>query len=247
LPVSTLPAPTAPTPQADIQIPLGLDDVRLAPLWHDFDATPHLLIFGDAETGKTNVLRHIARSIAQHYGPDEARVVFGDFRRELYDAIPEQHQIGYSVSTDSLGTTLKEVATLLKERVPGPDITPKRLPQRDWWTGGRLFIIVDDFELAEGSSDSPLAPLLPLMPHGADIGLHLIIARRTAGASRTMSNPVVRRAWELGSPAMLFSCPREEGAFLGNIRPRVLPTGRAQYIDRRRSVRLVQTPLLTAP
>ncbi|MEU7753044.1 type VII secretion protein EccCa [Micromonospora sp. NPDC049171] len=247
LPVADLPVATAPTREAEIRVPLGLDDVRLAPLWHDFDANPHLLIFGDTETGKTNLLRHIARSVAAHHPPAEARVVFGDFRRELHDAIPQANQIGYSMSAERLTATIAEAGQVLTGRLPGPDIPPSRLPRRDWWTGGRLFIIVDDFELIEGGRDSPLQPLLPLLPHGAEIGLHLIIARSTVGASRAMMSPVLRRAWELGSPAILFSCPREEGTFLGNIRPRTLPTARGQYIDRRRSVRLVQTPVVPAP
>jgi S-DNA-T family DNA segregation ATPase FtsK/SpoIIIE len=41
------------------------------------------------------------------------------------------------------------------------------------------------------------------------------------------------------------SCPREEGSFLGTVKPRMLPTGRGQYINRRRQVRLVQTPEVT--
>ncbi|ROO63208.1 S-DNA-T family DNA segregation ATPase FtsK/SpoIIIE [Micromonospora sp. Llam0] len=245
--VAELPAPTAPSREAEIRIPLGLDDVRLAPLWHDFDAHPHLLIFGDTETGKTNLLRHIARSVVAHHSPKEARVVFGDSRRELHEAIPQANQIGYSMSAERLTATLAEAGQVLTSRLPGPEIAPSRLSKRDWWTGGRLFILVDDFELIEGGRDSPLAPLLPLLPHGAEIGLHLIIARSTSGAGRSMMNPVLRRAWELGSPAVLFSCPREEGTFLGNVRPRVLPPGRGQYIDRRRTVRLVQTPELPVP
>ncbi|MDG4809482.1 type VII secretion protein EccCa [Micromonospora sp. WMMD1120] len=242
LPATALPAPTAARPSADVQLALGLDDVKLAPLWHDFDTNPHLLIFGDAETGKTTLLRHLARSIAAHHSADEARIIFGDFGRELYDAVPQEHQIGYSVGAGSLSSALQEAAGLLKDRVPGPEIIPSRLPSRDWWTGGRIFVLVDDYELAE--AEKPLQHLLPLLPHGADIGLHLIVARRTAGASRAMMDQVVRRCWELGSPATLFSCPREEGAFLGGVRPRTLPVGRAQYIDRRRSVRLVQTPVI---
>ncbi|MDR7277299.1 type VII secretion protein EccCa [Catenuloplanes atrovinosus] len=241
-----LPRPGSPSREADVHVPIGIDDVRLEPYWHDFDTNPHLLIFGDTETGKTNLLRHIARSVARHYPPGEARVVFGDFRRELHDAIPEPHQIGYSMAAERLAATMQEAASVLQSRVPGPEIAPSRLPRRDWWTGGRLFIIIDDFELIEGGQ-SPLQPLLPLLPQGADIGLHLIIARGTAGASRAMANPVIRRAWELGTPAMLFSCPREEGAFLGSLKPRTLPAGRAQYINRRRAVRLVQTPISEAP
>ncbi|GLZ01997.1 type VII secretion protein EccCa [Actinoplanes sp. NBRC 103695] len=242
-----LPVATAPSKDAEIRIPLGLDDVKLEPLWHDFDANPHLLIFGDTETGKTNLLRHIARSIAAHHAPKEARVVFGDFRRELHDAIPEANQIGYSMSAERLTATLVEAGQVLTGRLPGPEVPPSRLHKRDWWTGGRLFIIIDDFELIESGRESPLTPLLPLLPHGSEIGLHLIVARGTAGASRAMMNPVLRRAWELGSPSVLFSCPREEGVFLGNVRPRTLPTARGQYIDRRRAVRLVQTPEVPAP
>jgi DNA segregation ATPase FtsK/SpoIIIE-like protein len=144
---------------------------------HFLGALPRI----DGDTGKTNLLRPVAQAVASHYPPEHARVVFGDFRRQLYDAIPQAHQIGYSVSTDNLAETLKETAALLRERVPGPDIAPSRLPKRDWWTGGRLFVVVDDFELIEGGSDNPLRPLLPLLPQGADIGLHLIVARRTAG------------------------------------------------------------------
>nr|WP_205809448.1 type VII secretion protein EccCa [Micromonospora sp. HNM0581] len=242
LPASELPTATAPSRSAEIRIPLGLDDARLEPLWHDFDTSPHLLVFGDTETGKTNLLRHIARSIVAHHPPGEARVVFGDSRRELHDAIPEANQIGYSMSTERLAATVAEAGKIMTGRLPGPEITPSRLPQRDWWTGGRLFIIVDDFDLIESGREAPLQPLLPLLPHGADIGLHLIIARSTAGAGRAMSNAVLRRAWELGTPAMLLSCPREEGAFLGTVKPRKLPTGRGQYINRRRQVCLVQTP-----
>nr|WP_308129570.1 type VII secretion protein EccCa [Actinoplanes polyasparticus] len=247
LSVAELPPATAPSKEAEIRIPLGLDDLNLEPFWHDFDASPHLLIFGDTETGKTNLLRHIAQAITKHHTPKEARVVFGDFRRELHDAIPQAHQIGYSMSAERLAATLLEAGQVLTERVPGPDVPPSRLPKRDWWTGGRLFILIDDFELIESGRDSPLTPLLPLLPHGADVGLHLIVARSTAGASRAMMNPVLRRAWELGSPGILLSCPREEGAFLGNVKPRTLPTARGQYIDRRRSVRLLQTPEVPKP
>jgi len=76
-----------------------------------------------------------------------------------------------------------------------------------------------------------------------NIGVHAIIARSTSGTSRSMMNAAIRRMWELGTPAFLLSCPKSEGSFLGNLKPRVLPPGRAQFINRRRAVRLVQTPL----
>ncbi|MFE3785121.1 type VII secretion protein EccCb [Amycolatopsis sp. NPDC059090] len=243
LTVAELPGPKAPRPAAEMQVPLGIDDVELAPLWHDFDASPHLLIYGDAETGKTNLLRHIARSIAAHHTADEARVMFGDFRRELHDSIPPAHQLEYAVGTEALTKSIAGAASVIKGRIPGPEISPSRLPLRDWWKGGRLYIIIDDFELTEASGGGPLDPLVPLLPQAADIGVHVIIARSTSGASRSMMNPAIRRMWELGTPALLLSCPKNEGAFLGNLKPRVFPPGRGQFVNRRRAVRLVQTPL----
>lgn len=226
------------------KVPLGIDDVDLAPLWHDFDVTPHLMIFGDTESGKTNLLRHIAQAVQRHYGPDEARLMFADLRRELHDAVPQEHQIGYSVSGDAFAKTIGETAQLLNSRLPGPEITPDQLPKRDWWNGGRLFIVVDDYELMEGGMGGPLQELASLLPQAADIGFHLIVARSTSGASRSMMDPVIRRMWELGTPGLMFSCPKEEGRFLGDLRPKTLPVGRAQFVNRRRTVRLVQTPKL---
>jgi S-DNA-T family DNA segregation ATPase FtsK/SpoIIIE len=243
--VTELPAPTAAEPELDLVMALGIEEGGLGPQWHDFDANPHLLVFGDAECGKTNLLRHIAGSVAAHYGPDEGRVMFVDFRRELHDAVPPDNQINYTVSNEGLTTSIQQAAELLQGRVPGPEISPTRLRKRDWWTGGRLFILIDDYELTEtGSYNDPLEPLVPLLAQGADIGLHLIIARSTANAGRAMMNPVMRRLWELGTAVVMFSCPKDEGVFVGNVRPRTLPVGRAQYVNRRRSVNLLQTPVV---
>ncbi|MEV0055533.1 type VII secretion protein EccCa [Saccharopolyspora shandongensis] len=229
---------------AVFQVPLGLDDVELEPLWHDFDQTPHLVVFGDTESGKTNMLRYLAEAVTRRYSPEQARVLFADPRRELHDALPAEYQVGYSVTGDSLAKQVAEAAEMLASRVPGPEISPDRLSKRDWWTGGRLFIVVDDAELVESGFTSPLQPLISLLPQGHDIGLHLIVARSTSGGGRAMMDPVLRRLWELGTPVLLFSCPKDEGNFVGNLRPRQLPPGRAQFVNRRRVVRLVQTPLL---
>ncbi|WP_410604742.1 type VII secretion protein EccCa [Amycolatopsis sp. lyj-90] len=245
LSVRELPGPRAPSPSAEMRMALGLEDQHLEPEWHDFDASPHLLIYGDAESGKTNLLKHIARSIVAHHTTDEARIMFGDFRRELRTSIPTEYQLEYAVGAEALTKSIAGAVSVIEKRIPGPEITPDRLPLRDWWEGGRLYIIIDDFELSESSgSAGPLQALMPVLAQAADVGVHVILARSTAGASRSMGNPAIRRMWELGTPALMLSCPKSEGAFLGNLKPRVLPAGRAQFVNRRRSVRLVQTPLI---
>jgi ESX secretion system protein EccC len=58
-----------------------------------------------------------------------------------------------------------------------------------------------------------------------------------------MMDPVLRRMWELGTPATLLSYPKEEGKFLGEAKPLRLPPGRAQLVTRR-GVKLIQTGLV---
>ena len=241
LPVAELPAAeTAP----HFRVPLGWDETELAPVWHDFDRTPHLMVFGDNESGKTNILRLLLASIAARYPDGEARVMLGDSHRDLFDAVPEAMRLGYSVSPDVLAKNISEVVVSLRKRLPGPDITPDRLPLRDWWKGPRLFVVVDDYELFEGSSmNGALDPLLDVLPHGREISLHVIIARSSSGAGRSMNRPVPRRMWDLGTPAVLLSCDKDEGRFLGEARPRILPPGRAQFITRKGS-RILQTAIM---
>ena len=58
-----------------------------------------------------------------------------------------------------------------------------------------------------------------------------------------MMDPLLRRLWELGTPAVLLSFPKEEGKFLGEAKPRTLPAGRAQLVTRR-GIRLIQTGIV---
>ena len=240
-----LPAAQLPVPERPLRFCLGLDEQRLGPVWHDFMATPHLLVMGDNESGKTNLLRLVLRSITQRYGPDEAKVVIGDSRRDLDNAIPADYRVGYAVTSEDLGKLAAQTAVSMNKRIPGQDVTSDRLRKRDWWSGPELFVVVDDYELLGKSMGSVLDPLMPLMAQGAYIGMHVIIARSVSGAMRAMMDPVLRRLWELGNPGLLLSYPKEEGKFLGEAKPAKLPPGRAQLVTRR-SVHLIQTGMVAA-
>ncbi|OZM72133.1 secretion protein EccC [Amycolatopsis antarctica] len=240
-----LPASRLPTDDGE-KLCLGWDENRLGPVWHDFGSTPHLMVFGDTETGKTNLLRLVIRHVTGRYGPDEAKLLLGDSERELYEMVPEPYRIGYAISTETLAELSTSAAVSLQKRLPGADIAPERLKERDWWTGPKLFMLVDDYDLlAPGGVQSPLEPMLPLLARGVNISMHVVLARSTSGAMRAAMDPVIRRMWELGTPGLVLSYPKEEGKFLGEAQPRQLPPGRAQLVTRR-EVRLVQTGLVGA-
>ena len=173
----------------------------------DFDANPHLVVIGDTETGKTNLLRHIARAIATHYRSDDARIVFGDFRRQLYDAVPRSHQVGSRSAPTRSPRPSRRSPDICANACPAPTSRPNVCRCA---TGGP----VAGCSSSSTTSSSPRArathpcsPWCPSSPRHQDIGLHVIIARRTAGASRAFMNQAIRRIWELGNPACSSPAP----------------------------------------
>ncbi|WP_405746006.1 type VII secretion protein EccCa [Streptomyces sp. NBC_01525] len=242
---TNLAAHQLPQPEADLRFCLGWDEQRLAPVWHDFRSTPHLMVLGDGETGKTNALRLLIRAITSRYQPSEARILIADPGRGLLSSVPEEYRVGYVVDTDALTRLAENAAVSVGRRVPGPDISPEQLAKRDWWQGPRLFVLIDDYDLFSTAPGmpSPMAPLVQLLAQGAHIGMHVVVSRSASGAMRAMMDPLLKRIWELGNPALLFSYPKEEGKFLGEARPRTLPAGRAQLVTRR-TIQLVQTGLV---
>jgi S-DNA-T family DNA segregation ATPase FtsK/SpoIIIE len=239
LPLAALPAPTGG------RVPIGIAETDLQPVHLDFDAEPHALLFGDIEAGKSSFLRGIARQVTIGYRPEQARIILVDLRRSLLGCVDGPHLIGYGSSQQTTTELIKQVTTVMRERLPGADVTPEQLRTRSWWQGPELFLLVDDYDLVAGSAVNPLLPLLEFLPQARDIGLHLVLTRRIGGANRALFDPVIGRIRELASPGIMMSGPREEGALFGTIKPQLLPPGRAWLFTRRGGARLVQ--LVWAP
>ena len=92
-------------------------------------------------------------------------------------------------------------------------------------------------------ASNPLLPLADLIPQARDIGLHLILARSAGGAGRAMFDPIIQRVREMGSPGLIMSGSRDEGALLGGVKPQAQPPGRGHFVERRTGSRLVQVAL----
>ncbi|MGW1274176.1 type VII secretion protein EccCb, partial [Streptomyces sp. NPDC002491] len=245
LSVSELPEPEL---SGGLRVPLGLDEETLSPVWHDFSRTPHLIGIGDTESGKTNLLRLVASAVTARYSPSEARILAVDYRRTLVEAVPEEYRLGHAVSLDALRELVGGSARAIRTRLPGPDISPSRMRLADWWTGPRLFVLVDDYDMVGGglSVGHPFDPLFDHLTLGHEVGLHVVVTRSATGAGRSLNDPLLRRLDEANTPALLMSCPPSEGYLFGTVKPRNLPAGRAQHIARRKAV-LVQTALLDTP
>ena len=101
-------------------------------------------------------------------------------------------------------------------------------------------MVVDDYDLVATQQSSPLAPLQPLLAQARDVGLHVVVARRSGGASRALYEPVIQTLRDLAMPGLLLSGSPDEGPLLGTLRPTPLPPGRGRLVTRDRGVETVQ-------
>jgi S-DNA-T family DNA segregation ATPase FtsK/SpoIIIE len=163
-----------------------------------------------------------------------------DYRRSLLGEIPEEYQLNYLTSTAQAQPALRDLCTYLESRIPGPDVTPDQLRNRSWWTGAEAFVIVDDYDLVATQQSSPVAVLQHLMAQARDVGLHVIVARRSGGASRAAYEPVIQSLRDLAMPGILLSGSPEEGPILGKLRPQLQPPGRGRMLSRSRGLDVLQ-------
>ena len=124
----------------------------------------------------------------------------------------------------------------LESRLPGPDITPAQLAARDWWEGPDIYLVIDDADLL---SDIALSPLLELLPHARDIGLHLIVARKSGGIGRALFGQFFSAVRDLQPALLLFDADRDEGTIFG-LKPCHQPPGRGQWSIRGENLGVAQ-------
>ena len=72
---------------------------------------------------------------------------------QLFDGVPEEYRLGYAVSVDSHPRRRwrRRSPGLKRSGCPARQVTPEQLRRRDWWTGPRLFVLVDDYDLLAGA------------------------------------------------------------------------------------------------
>ncbi|WP_240194014.1 MULTISPECIES: type VII secretion protein EccCa [unclassified Gordonia (in: high G+C Gram-positive bacteria)] len=230
---------------------IGLAEADLMPASIDlFGTDPHLLVFGDSGSGKTSLVRTLINDICPAY--KEGQVVFAviDPKRQLLDAVPPQFLGGYAGTGGAATGLMGSIAQELVRRQPPDDVTPQQLRDRSWWKGPEVVIIADDYDLIEGGN-SPLRQLVPFLSQSRDLGVHLVVLRRSGGAARAAYEHVMQGIKESGGTGLLLSGDRQEGQIWPKAWLQHLPPGRGDLIrpgklPERIQVAFTPSPLLVS-
>ncbi|RSM71163.1 type VII secretion protein EccC [Amycolatopsis sp. WAC 01375] len=221
-------------------VPIGVNEEDLQPIYLDFASDSHFYAFADGESGKTNLLRQITRGITERYTTQEAVIILVDYRRTMLGFVGGDQLLGYAVSAAQLDSMVKDVHGSMTRRLPGPDVTQEQLKTRSWWTGPELFVIVDDYDLVATQTSNPLKPLAEFLAQAKDVGLHVIVVRRSGGASRAMFDPILGKLREIAAPGMVMNGSRDEGNLVANVKPSQMPPGRGNLVTRKHGKQLMQ-------
>jgi S-DNA-T family DNA segregation ATPase FtsK/SpoIIIE len=225
-------------------VTFAIDENNLEPVFVDFEQDPFFLVFGESESGKSNLLRLLIKQLSERYTGDEAKLFVIDNRRSLLDATPASHLAEYIPMSNAMDHHMVALADLMQRRTPTADVTARQLRERSWWQGPTVYVVVDDYDLVSTSSGNPLGNLTEMLPFARDVGVRFIIARSTAGAGRAAYEPFMQRMQELGAQGVVLAGDPGEGDVLGGVRPRPMPAGRGVFVSRKRGKPLVQTGLM---
>jgi DNA segregation ATPase FtsK/SpoIIIE, S-DNA-T family len=222
------------------RILLGLEGRRLRPVTVDFEQQSHLLVLGDNECGKTASLRTLCREIVRTKTAAQAQLLVVDFRRSLLGVVESEYLGGYAMSPAALDALRPDLLDVLRRRMPPRDVSQAQLRSRSWWSGPDIYVVIDDYDLVATPAGNPLAAVLEYLPHARDLGLHLLVARRSGGAGRAMFESLLAGLRDFGCMTLMMSGCADEGALFGSGRPVRLPPGRGVLISRAGDEQLVQ-------
>jgi hypothetical protein len=238
-PVRLLPANLAPAEMGELyrgrdRVVIGQREEDLAPVVLDFAENPLLMVFGDAKSGKTTLLRHIIRTIRDNAGADEVAFTVLDRRLHLVDE-PLFEDNEYTADVDRITPAMLGLANLIESRRPPAGLSAAQV-SRATYRGPAHYLLIDDVDqLPDGPVASgpyigqrPWTPLVALLAHAADLGLRVIVTARASGSGHAlMTSPLLRRLNDLQATTLMLSGnPHDSGKIRGQRFAR-LPAGRA--------------------
>ena len=106
---------------------LGINEKALAPVGINVGRDPHLLIFGDGQSGKSNLLRTYMQEVTRLHTPDTAQIFLVDYRRANLGEFPDEWVADYATNAETANALARGLAEFIRDRLPGADVTPEQL------------------------------------------------------------------------------------------------------------------------
>jgi S-DNA-T family DNA segregation ATPase FtsK/SpoIIIE len=251
LPTDLSPDQLAPLYPAPDRVFIGQREEDLAPVAVDFANNPLLMVFGDAKSGKTTLLRHLIRTIRENSRPDQVAFTVIDRRLQLVDE-PLFGDNEYTPNIDRIVPAMLGLSALIEQRRPPAGLSAQEL--RGWTYGADSsatthYLVIDDVDQIPDSpavsgpyvGQRPWTNLIGLLAQASDLGLRVIVTARAAGSAHAvMTAPLLRRLNDLqATTIMLSGNPQDSGKIRGHRFSR-LPAGRAMLLDERDAPTFVQ-------
>ncbi|MDM8084211.1 type VII secretion protein EccCa [Cellulomonas cellasea] len=206
-------------------VPIGLrQDTMDAAFFGLLAEDQHLLVLGDARSGKSTLLRTIAAGLQDRYTADEVTIAVVDVRGQVPAAIDEDYLAAHARTAQQARALATSIAAELDKR-PGRDAeTRAREP--------RIVLLVDDHDVIAAAGPDPLEPLLAHLPAARDLKLHLIVTRPVAGAGRALYQQSLQTLRDTGGSTLILSGERAEGPLVGRVHAERFPPGRGRFVRR---------------
>ncbi|MHB1924805.1 MAG: type VII secretion protein EccCb [Acidimicrobiales bacterium] len=210
-----VPAPASPAPGSAFG--LGRSEFRAEPVELDLTAPgAHLLVYGDSGSGRSGVLARVVGHLSRVERPGEDQrplIHLVDPTRGLAGLARAVRPESYAVSAAAAGRLAVELAATLILRLPADELDEPGSVR----AGPEHFLIIDDYERLLQNGSGPFGPLVDLIGWSADIGFHVVLARRVGGAARSAFEPFTQRLREAEPIGLVLSGSADEGPLLSGI------------------------------
>jgi DNA segregation ATPase FtsK/SpoIIIE, S-DNA-T family len=220
---------------------LGVSEFRSRPVQLDLGRPgARLLVYGDAASGRTTLLRRIVTHLQEEYSREDLVLDIVDPGRGLLDLADGPLVESYAASSAAAERLALRLAGELQPRVAPDSASVAELRGGRWWSGPRHLLVVDDYDLMIGPMGGPFAALAELAAQGGDIGLGAVLTRRVAGSQRTAFEAFGQRLREVADHVLILSGQPDEGPIVGGVQARPRPPGRGVLVSGRSRPQLVQ-------
>lgn len=244
LPVSLTRAEMAPSvpsqdgdPRRRLRLPIGVRESTLGVAYAEMYREPHLVIYGEPKSGKSELVGTIIDSISRQFPTmDDAAIVLIDPRSRHLGCIDEKNlfaTVRRDSELESVINTLNDAYDMASRTVP-TGVTAAERKARSWWQGPEIFVVIDDYQIVAPRHASPAVHnLVPWVRNDSLArGLHFVVARNSQGLMLAeYSDPIIKQLGEDRVPAVLLSADKYDGGVGETKFERFGIPGRGRYVE----------------